>query len=169
MNLEKAIKTAIEYEERVRDLYLNNADKFKDPVGRKIFNALGVEEQNHVEYLNSRLHEWEKSGSITLEKLDTIVPDKDVILANIKKLEKRSAIDDFEVELEIFKKALVLEVETSGFYKNLVDELPESDAGLFKRFIEIEEGHEAIVQAEIDTLVGVGFWFDFMEFDLEAG
>ena len=28
---------------------------------------------------------------------------------------------------------------------------------------------DAMVQAQIDSLSGMGFWFDFMEFDLEAG
>jgi hypothetical protein len=38
---------------------------------------------------------------------------------------------------------------------------------LFERFVEIEEGHKAIVQAEIDCLSGSGFWFDTPEFSLE--
>ena len=36
-------------------------------------------------------------------------------------------------------------------------------------FLGIEQGHQAIVQAEIDALSGLGFWFDFQEFNLEAG
>jgi hypothetical protein len=39
---------------------------------------------------------------------------------------------------------------------------------LFKRFVEIEEGHEAIVQAEIDCVSNSGFWMDTMEFGLEV-
>jgi peptide deformylase len=39
---------------------------------------------------------------------------------------------------------------------------------MFARFLEIEEGHARIVQAEIDTLTGMGFWFDVQEFRLEA-
>jgi len=38
-----------------------------------------------------------------------------------------------------------------------------------QRFVEIEEGHRAIVQAEIDCVSGLGFWFDTAEFKLEAG
>jgi hypothetical protein len=40
---------------------------------------------------------------------------------------------------------------------------------LFQRFVEIEQGHLAIVQAEIDSVSGLGFWFDMREFDLETG
>ncbi|MFC1513482.1 ferritin family protein [candidate division KSB1 bacterium] len=167
MTLEKAIKTAIEYETKVCDLYFENAKKFRDPVAMKIFKVLADEEQHHVDYLESRLEEWEKTGKITVEKLESCVPSRDKIESNVKTLKERADRQDFGVEIEIFKKALALEVETSKFYKKMVAELPADDQPLFARFVEIEEGHEAIVQAEIDAAQGLGFWFDFMEFGLE--
>jgi rubrerythrin len=41
MTLEEAIKTAIEYEIKIRDLYVQAAAKTSSPVGRRIFQALG--------------------------------------------------------------------------------------------------------------------------------
>ena len=38
---------------------------------------------------------------------------------------------------------------------------------MFARFLEIEDGHVAIVQAELDFISDNGFWFDFQEFDME--
>ncbi len=32
----------------------------------------------------------------------------------------------------------------------------------------IEDGHLAIVQAQLDSVQGMGFWFDIAEFRLEA-
>jgi hypothetical protein len=40
--------------------------------------------------------------------------------------------------------------------------LPEGQE-LFEHFVEIEDGHLAIVQAEIDSLTGTGAWFDVLE------
>jgi hypothetical protein len=40
---------------------------------------------------------------------------------------------------------------------------------MFQRFPEIEDGHNAIVQAELDSVQGLGYWFDVEEFKLEAG
>ena len=40
---------------------------------------------------------------------------------------------------------------------------------LFARFLEIEAGHQAIVEAEISSVKGLGVWFDMDEFRLEAG
>ena len=67
------------------------------------------------------------------------------------------------------KKALDAETETSSFYRRMVDELPEEGKVMFSRFLEIEEGHQAIVQAEIDALSGAGYWFDFPDISMEMG
>ena len=83
-------------------------------------------------------------------------------------LAKRMAIQDFGVELEMLKKALALEIEATNFFKQMVAELKDEERKLFGRFVEIEAGHEAIVQAEIDALTGLGFWFDYTEFRLEG-
>ncbi|MCP4726395.1 MAG: hypothetical protein GY863_15225 [bacterium] len=169
MNLEEAIKTAIEYEERVTDIYFENAKKFRNAVPRKIFKVLADEERHHVEYLEAKLKEWQETGKITVDKLETVVPDKATIETNVKQLKKDANKQDFGDEVAIFKKALKLEVATSGFYKRMVEELPPEDRSMFEQFVEIEEGHEAIVQAEIDAALGLGVWFDFMEFSLESG
>jgi len=70
-------------------------------------------------------------------------------------------------EDKILKEALELERQTSAFYAELVAKLEPKYRDLFERFLEIENGHLAIVQAEIDALAGHGHWFDFMEFSLE--
>ncbi len=39
---------------------------------------------------------------------------------------------------------------------------------MFNRFLEIEDGHTAIVQAEVDVLTRTGYFFDFQEFTLDG-
>lgn len=168
MNLEEAIKTALEYENKVTDVYNKYAGKFTSDVGRKIFETLGKEEEDHVAYLEAKLEEWQKTGKVTIDTLKTVVPDKDVIQKNVKKLKKVAKQDGVDNEIEYFEKALDMEIKTSNFYKKLVNELPAGEKELFEKFIEIEEGHEAIVSAEIDNARGLGYWFDFQEFDLES-
>ncbi|MBU2515668.1 ferritin family protein [bacterium] len=168
MNLGDAIKTALEFEHKVMDVYSKYADKLNSPVGAKIFKLLGKEEEGHADYLKAKLAEWQKSGKITVDKLETIVPDKNLIEDNVKKLKKVAKQESINDEIEVFKKALKMESDASAFYRDLVGKLPAKDQKLFQHFIEIEEGHEAIVKAEIDNAQGMGFWFDFMEFNLES-
>ncbi len=168
MDIELAIKTALEYEQNVVDVYGENAEKFESPVAAKIFSVLGKEEQGHVDYLEAKLEQWKKTGKVSVGTVETIIPDKKTLEINLKNLQKTSEKADLNDEIRIFQKALELETKASNFYKDLVGKLGDEDRKLFQRFVEIEEGHEAIIQSEIDVAQGLGFWFDFTEFDLEA-
>jgi rubrerythrin len=168
VTIEQAIKTGLEFEEQVRKVYSEAAKKFSDPMARKIFTILADEEDRHVLYLESRLDEWEKTGKITAATLETTIPSAEAIEAGMKKLAKRMAQQDYSVELEMLKKALALEIDATGFFRQMVAELDVDGQRLFERFVEIESGHEAIVRGEIDALTGLGFWFDYTEFRLEG-
>jgi rubrerythrin len=67
----------------------------------------------------------------------------------------------------MLSKALQVEVETSAFYRQLVGKMTGDARAMFARFQEIEDGHIAAVQAELDYISHTGFWFDFQEFDME--
>jgi rubrerythrin len=168
MTIEQAIKTGIEYELLVRKVYSEAAKKFRDPVARRVLGVLADEEDRHIQYLESRLDEWQRTGKVTAEQLETAIPSKKAIDASVKRLSKKMAQQDFSVELEMLKKALALEIEATSFFKQMVGQLEAEEQKLFARFVEIEQGHEAIVQAEIDAVSGLGFWFDYAEFKLEG-
>jgi rubrerythrin len=172
MDLESAINTAIEFETRVFESYRQAKSQATDPKGKRIFEVLCNEEQGHIDYLQHRLHEWKTSGKVTPEKLGTAVPSKQRIAEGVKRLgasmKDKPSKGGSPVEIELLHKALQAEQETSAFYLRMVSELPAEGRDLFARFLEIEQGHVAIVQAEIDSVTGLGFWFDIQEFSLEA-
>ncbi len=168
MTIEQAIKSGLEYEMRVRKVYSEAAKKFSNPVARKIFSVLADEEDRHVAYLESRLEEWQHRGVVTAGKLETAIPAKASIESSVRRLQRRMEQQDYSAELEMLKKALALEAGATAFFKRMVAELQAEERKLFARFVEIEEGHEAIVQAEIDALTGLGYWFDYQEFRLEG-
>lgn len=167
MTIEEAVKTAMEFEAQVRDVYHSAMEAATDPVGKRIFRVLSNEEQRHREYLQSKLDEWKRTGRITPKKLDTAIPSKDRIKKGVSKLEARKGGKHPGGELQMLSAALDVEVKTCNFYKKMVKELPLEGQQLFARFVEIEEGHLAIVRAEIDYLSKTGYWFDFKEFDME--
>jgi rubrerythrin len=174
MELDEAIKTAIEYETKVKAVYIEALEHAEVEIGQRVFQVLADEEQHHLDYLYSRLSEWEESGSLDLENLDTMIPTKQKIEDEVKKLKfklkpKESEKKYTDEELNSLKRALEVENETSEFYKKMVTELSTQGQELFMRFVEIEEGHKAIVQAEIDSVTGLGYWFDMPEFNLASG
>lgn len=165
--LKEAITTAIAYETRIRDLYREAAAGTRDPKGKRVFQALADDEQHHIDYLEAKRSQWYAEGLITVEPLTSLIPATEMPPREATDLDAAMAREDRGDEKRMLSKALQVEVETSAFYRRMVDQM-EGDAGaMFARFLEIEDGHIAAVQAELDYLSHTGFWFDFQEFDME--
>jgi rubrerythrin len=168
MELEKAITTALDYEVRIRDLYLNLAQNAPNSEGRELFSALQEDEQRHVDYLNHLLDQWRQHGVVTKSDLATTIPSKKKIEASLAKLQPVVDRDDHKMEQQMLSKALEMEVATSRFYQQLIADIDEQYRPLFMRFLEIENAHIDIVQAQLDYIIGTGYWFDIKEFDMSG-
>ena len=167
MTIEEAIKTALEYETKIRDIYKEAADKVSDPAGQRILTMLRDDEETHIAYLKDCLELWEKTGRLSVKKLKTIIPPADVIQKETEKIATRMFQQYKTGEKEILSRALKAEIETSNFYQKMVDEMSGEGQQMFARFLEIEESHIAAVQFELDYVLKSGYWFDFKEFDME--
>jgi rubrerythrin len=168
MTIEEAIKTAIQYEKKVVQVYEEAVRASEDETGKKIYAVLAKEERQHVDYLESRLTEWKATGRVTAAALGTVVPSRERIDEGVRTLQSRVARKAPEAEMRLLKRALDVEVETSAFYGRVVKELPPDGRAMFERFVEIEQGHQAIVQAEMNTVAGNGYWFDMPEISMES-
>jgi rubrerythrin len=169
ITVEEAITTAIAFETRVRNTYQDAMKSATDKTGERVFRLLADEEQGHLDYLQSRLEEWRGTGKLTPEKLKTVIPPQETIDERAKSLSAKLEGDARGQEVEMLKKAEEVEREVSEFYARMVDELEDEAKQMFQRFLEIEKGHLAIVRAEIEALSGSGYFFDFPEFNMEAG
>lgn len=168
MQLEKAITSALEFENRIRDLYIEAVSRTDDTAGKKIFQTLADDEQRHVDYLESRLDEWQRLGKITIDALESTVPDKAAIRREAAALQSKIHEDARGLKQQMLSQALVTEIETSRFYKELVGQVADDHKPMFARFLEIEDNHIEMVQFELDHLTHTGFWFGFEEFDMES-
>ena len=168
MKLETAIKSALEFENRIRDLYLEAVARTDDPAGKKIFQALADDEQRHVEYLDSRLDEWQRRGQLTAATLASTIPDKTAIRREAAALQSKMAEDARGLKQQMLSRALEMEIETSRFYRELIDQVSDEYRAMFARFLEIEDNHVEAVQFELDHLSSTGFWYGFEEFNMES-
>lgn len=172
MKLEHAITTAIKYETRVHATYAEAAAAAENPVARRVFSTLCEEEKGHIRYLRERLEEWRANGTINIDEIGGEVGSRSAVEAGAARLRATLAGGNpggSGAELESLRKALQAERETSNFYRQMVATLDADGKRLFERFAQIEEGHLAIVQAEMDLVTGTGFWFDTADFRPEAG
>lgn len=167
MTLEEAIKTAIDFETRIRDIYRDAAQKISDPAGKRTLTMLADDEQRHIDYLMDRLQLWEKTGKFSVAKLESAIPVMEALARETDKVGSHFAQASRRGEIEILSKALKAEIETSKFYEQMVNEMTAESKQMFARFLEIEENHIAAVQFELDYLTRSGYWFDFKEYDME--
>jgi len=166
VTVEEAIQTAIAFEKKVRDAYREARDGAAEPSARKFFALMAEEEQDHVAYLEAKQAEWTETGSVTTDGLATAVcPCEDV---EKKAAELSASLEGAGAapEIDRLRKALDVETEASAFYRDMVEKLPPAGRALFAKFRDIEEGHLALVQAEINGASNFGVWFDVQEFVL---
>jgi rubrerythrin len=146
-----AVRTAIEYETRMRDAYLEAAKVARDPVRREIFVKLATDEEGHMEHLKRHLGEWLQSGMITARKLRHTIPDKEGMYVTISKVREKLAPKDYENEVGILQKAYEAETQALSFFIGIVERLQREDhKKLFEDILSAEETHVSIVKAELD-------------------
>ena len=118
-----------------------------------------------------KLEQLTATGTVSPDEITSSLPSKSTIDEAVGKL--KTNLDTpaseriYDSELQMLERARDVEIETSNFYKQMAQELPEAGRKLFAPFVAIEEGHLAIVQAELDYVSGSGFYFDLFEVNLE--
>ena len=163
MDLETALLSAIAFEYRVRDHYVESARRVTDPRGQRVFTTLAREEQGHADYLAITLAHWKANGTLPLDEFSERQPGADWIRDAAVRITARNlpmAASHELPELACLKQALVLERQTSAFYMDLVNGLEPGQRMVFARFLDIEDGHAAMLQSEIEALEGAGNWQD---------
>ncbi len=167
MDLEEAITTAMDYETRIRDIYREAAEDMAVLVAKNFLKAMGDDEQHHLDYLAERLQAWRKTGQLKVEKLETAIPSEEWMALQMTKFKGEISKKTLGDQKRTLSRALKVEVETSNFYKRMVEEMAEEGQKMFAQFLDIEDRHIHAVQMQLDYVTKTGYWFDFKEFDME--
>lgn len=165
--MNEIFRLAINLEKEALISYLRFGQQIKDLTGKDLFIRLAMDEFEHIEILERELKYFEKEKGF--EELEIPLTEIEKIVNHLKpSLPKEKKISDLK-ELNILQIALSLEKKSIDFYQNQ-EKLSKEDVSkkIWKRLKEIEESHYQLIQAEIDYLTKMGFWFDFREFSLEA-
>ena len=168
MQIEEALQTAIEYETELRDIYFEAAEDEDDQKGRLFFQSMGKDEQGHLDYLKDRLKQWQQTGKLSAEKLETAIPSREEVERQAAEVKSLVAEDSRGLKSQMLSKALKMEIKTSEFYEKMVAEMPREARQMFARFLEIENNHIRTIEFELDYISKTGYWFDVKEFDMEG-
>lgn len=167
MNSKELFASALDYEKRIRDLYLSAVDTIDDSRGKAIFKALADDEASHVAFLEQHLEKLETGGNRDASSLVSSIPSRENIEGNIQALKAKIPDTMLGDVKRVLSSALAMEVETSAFYKDARDRSEGVVKELFQAFLDIENRHADMVQFELDMVSGSGYWFNFMEIDME--
>lgn len=160
-------KTALQYEEKIRDLYRSAVEIIDDKRGQAIFQALAEDEQGHVEFLHYSLAQLSANSRIALDRLTTPIPSGKQLEENIEALRAKIPTRMLGDIKTVLNSALQLEKETSAFYREAAQQTEGEIREIFEKFLQIEDRHIEVVQIELDHASNNGVWFNFMEINLE--
>jgi rubrerythrin len=163
-----ALQKAIQSEKSALEVYLRFARQTKNVSGKDMFLRLCQDELGHLNILEKELdnlmagQKWVKAKfqhSDIEELLPHLSSSKELVQAG------QGSPDD----LSALNLALEMERKASNFYKRESQKALDKNArAMYLRLAEMEEAHYNLIQAELDHIKDVGFWFGIQEFTLEA-
>ena len=161
--------TALEYEKKIRDLYITAISIIDDERGKAIFKKLADEEQTHIDFLEQSIDTLKSNGNIAYEHLKTSIPDTDVIQKNIASMKIKIPEKMLGDLKRVLSSALKLEIETTEHYQEAYDSTEGDIKEIMGNFVEIEQRHSDVVRFELDYASHNGFWLGFPEISMEVG
>ncbi|MCF8090244.1 MAG: ferritin family protein [Desulfotignum sp.] len=165
---EEIFHTALVYEKKIRDLYRSAVETIDDPRGKVLFKALADDEQSHVAFLEHGLTLLKNQKELDMKKPDTAIPLPARDLEKIREMAKKIPKNILGDLKRVLNAALSLEIETSRFYHDAIQKTePGPVKDILKKFYDIEQRHVEVVRIELDFASNNGYWFNFMETDME--
>jgi rubrerythrin len=161
--------TALEYEKKIRDLYVTAVSIIDDDRGKTVFKTLADEEQAHVDFLEHSIKTLKNKGRLTHEQLKTSIPDTDSIQKNIEAMKIKIPEQMLGDLKRVLSSALKLEIETTEHYQKAFESAEGDIKAVLEKFVEIEQRHTDVVRFELDYASHNGFWLGFPEISMEVG
>jgi len=163
-----ALGKAIGSEKVGIESYLKFARQTANSSGKDMFIRLAQDEFEHMNALEKELDRLQEGKPcirirIRHSDIEEIVPQ---LSSPQAKVQSGAGTTDDLTALNI---ALDLERRAIGFYKK--EQGLSQDAAvkaLYGRLAEMEEAHYNLIQAEMDHIKDIGFWFGVQEFTLEG-
>lgn len=163
----EALQIALDTEKKGYKFYKIAAKSSSDPKGKEVFEHLAKDEIEHMGVF-ATIYEslvnnepWMTYEEAAARYGET--PPEDIIFPEVPD-EAQEGFDD----LLALEEALEFEKKAVAFYTERAQaETDEKAKSFYQSLVEIESGHVMIIQAEIDSLTGSGFWLGYQEISLE--
>ena len=160
----EALEIALTNEKREGEFYRKHAERTKDPLGKKMFNTLADDENEHynrILELHKKLSDEGKwPETVPLKVKDTEV--KDVLKSVVEGVDTSAEANTDD--LEAVKIAIEFEAKGEAFYKNLRESVEDPQEQMFYGLLEtIEREHRLSLQDTYEYFKDPEGWFERME------
>ena len=158
-----ALEVALNNEMREREFYLKNANRTKNPLGKKMFQQIGDDELEHYERLKQLHQKWSKQEkwpeTVPIKVKDTIV--KDILLEFLKKVDETKGDSS---DLEAVRTALDFEAKGAKFYADLRDSVTNpKEREFFDLLSKMENEHFLSLKDTEEYFIDPVSWFQKAE------
>jgi rubrerythrin len=163
----KALKTAIEIEDNGLLTFLKFAWLTKDTTGKNMFIRLAMDEHEHRLIIEKQLTNL--MAGKPLIKIEIPKSEIEKVAPTIREKQQRTRGESGLLEIDALNTALDLERKAAKFFREQAALANNSETkALFIRLAEWEDAHFDIIQAELDSIQGTGFWFGIPEFQMDG-
>jgi rubrerythrin len=163
----KALKTAIEIEDQGLLNFLKFARQTKDTTGKNMFIRLAMDEHEHRRIIEQQLNNLMEGKPLI--KIEIPKSEIEQVAPTIREKQQRTRGESGLLEIDALNTALDLERKAAKFFREQANLVNDDEAkSLFVRLAEWEDAHFDIIQAELDSIQGTGFWFGIPEFQMDG-
>ena len=132
-----------------------------------MFIRLAMDEFEHRQLLEKQLNNLLEGGE--WENVEVPASEIEQISPTIREKQQRTKGESGLAEIDALNAALDLEKKAAEFFRKKAELVEEPEAkNLFIRLAEWEDAHFDLIQAELDSIQGTGFWFGIPEFQMDG-
>ena len=146
MDINEALKTALDNEQKGQDIYKEAANKTKNPIVEKTFRYLADQEAVHIKDIKKYLETKEiESKEESLEKPQAFFS------MTVKEFKDKTELSDDDIKAH--ETALELEKKAHAFYKEQHDKVSDEELRKFLKWLmDQENAHYVLIQKTYDFI-----------------
>jgi rubrerythrin len=165
MEIEEALKTALDFEKKGYGIYTEAAAKTENQVVKRTFEYLAKEEINHIR----EVEEFIDRHSPDVQLKGDMLPEvKKKFREIIGGLEEKTELSDSDIEAH--EAGLEFEKNAYRFYKEQLEKAHDEKAKKFFKFLmEQEEAHYELIEKAYDYIKNPEGWYAEEEGWIEEG
>lgn len=167
----RVLDLAAEVERRGHAFYTEGAGRITSEKGKAIFSRLAQEELLHLDWVTAQRRALERQGHwLADEEVPVAAQIKSLAAVVFPQVDSpRAGVSPEATELDALRRGIQAEKDSVAFYSDAHHRATDPAAkAMFGRLVEVEQGHQRLLEAELDYLSKSGFYFGEAEFIVEG-